>query len=46
MTNLTMPDTKAFIGKVGQEVKIPVRAWAANSVPVNFMYENTVQKQA
>ena len=40
---ITVPDAKPFASKVGQEVKIPVRAWAPGAT-VNFMYENTVQK--
>ena len=40
---ITVPDTKAFQGKIGTEIKLPVRAWATGK-PVNFMYENTVQK--
>jgi hypothetical protein len=43
---ITVPDTKAFLGKVGQEVKLPVRAWVTGNVPVNYMYENPVQKAA
>jgi len=38
MTTITVPDVSAYQGKVGQEVKIPVRAWATG-VPVNFVYE-------
>jgi len=38
MTTITVPDVTAYQGKVGQEVKIPVRAWATG-VPVNFVYE-------
>lgn len=38
---ITVPDLKAFEGKTGQKVNIPVRAWASNAT-VNFMYENTV----
>ena len=39
---ITVPDLKAFEGKTGQKVNIPVRAWASGT-PVNFMYESTVQ---
>jgi len=42
MNTITVPDLKPFQGKVGQEVKLPVRAWAPGAT-VNFMYENTVQ---
>lgn len=42
MNTITVPDLKAFQDKVGKQVNVPVRAWATG-VPVNFMYENTVQ---
>lgn len=41
MNTITVPDLAPFAGKVGQEVKLPVRAWATGQ-PVNYMYENTV----
>jgi len=41
MNTITVPDLAAFAAKVGQEVKLPVRAWATGQ-PVNFMYENPV----
>ena len=41
MNTITVPDLAPFEGRVGQEVKLPVRAWATGT-PVNFMYENTV----
>lgn len=34
---ITVPDHAPYAGKVGEEVAIPVRAWAAGS-PVNFSY--------
>ena len=43
MNTITVPDLKPFEGKVGQEVKLPVRAWAPGAT-VNFMYENPVSK--
>jgi hypothetical protein len=43
MNTITVPDLAPFAGKVGQEVKLPVRAWAPGQT-VNFMYENTVSK--
>jgi hypothetical protein len=43
MNTITVPELGDFVNKVGQSVKVPVRAWASNAV-VNFMYENTVQK--
>lgn len=43
MNTITVPDLAPFAGKVGQEVKLPVRAWAPGAT-VNFMYENTVSK--
>lgn len=42
MNTITVPDLAPFAGKIGQEVKLPVRAWAPGAT-VNFMYENTVQ---
>lgn len=41
MSTITVPDLGPFMGKVGQTVALPVRAWATGT-PVNFMYENTV----
>ena len=35
---LTVPSLDTYQGKVGQEISVPIRAWAAGS-PVNFMYE-------
>ncbi len=35
---LTVPDPKPYEGKTGQEIKLPVRAWAAGAV-VNLSYE-------
>ena len=43
MNTITVPDLAPFAGKVGQEVKLPVRAWAPGAT-VNFMYENTVRQ--
>jgi hypothetical protein len=34
---LTVPDLAPFAGKVGEQISVPVRAWAAGS-PVNFAY--------
>lgn len=45
MNTITVPDLAPYLGKVGQEVKLPVRAWATGT-PVNFMYENPVPKAA
>jgi hypothetical protein len=39
---ITVPDLKAFEGKTGQQINLPVRAWATGT-PVNFMYENPVK---
>ena len=41
MNTITVPDLAAYVNRVGQEVSLPVRAWATGT-PVNFMYENTV----
>lgn len=35
---LTVPDHKPFEGKVGEEVSVPVRAWASGAA-VNLSYE-------
>ncbi len=43
MNTITVPHLAPFAGKVGQEVKLPVRAWAPGAT-VNFMYENTASK--
>ena len=41
VSTITVPDLAEFVGKIGQQIKLPVRAWATGQ-PVNFMYENTV----
>lgn len=38
MSTITVPDLSAWSEKVGQSVKLPVRAWA-KSAAVNFLYE-------
>lgn len=35
---LTVPDLKPFEGKVGEQINVPVRAWAVGA-PVNLSYE-------
>lgn len=35
---LTVPDHKPYEGKVGQEIAVPVRAWAPGAT-VNLSYE-------
>jgi hypothetical protein len=35
---LTVPDTKPFEGRVGEQVTVPVRAWAPGA-QVSFAYE-------
>jgi hypothetical protein len=35
---LTVPDHKAYEGKVGEQVSVPVRAWAPGAT-VNLSYE-------
>jgi len=42
MNTITVPELSIWQGKVGQEISLPVRAWATGT-PVNFMYENTAQ---
>jgi hypothetical protein len=41
MNTITVPDKESFVSLVGQQVKLPVRAWATGQ-PVNYMYENPV----
>lgn len=36
---LTVPDTKPFEGKVGEQISVPVRAWAPGAT-VNLSYED------
>lgn len=36
---LTVPDHKPYEGKVGQEIAVPVRAWAQGAA-VNLSYES------
>jgi len=38
VSTITVPDLASFVGKVGQQIKLPVRAWATGQ-PVNFMFE-------
>ena len=35
---LTVPDLKAYEGQIGQQISVPVRAWAPGAV-VNLSYE-------
>jgi hypothetical protein len=35
---LTVPDPKPYEGKIGQEISVPVRAWAPGAV-VSLSYE-------
>lgn len=35
---LTVPDLAPYEGKVGQQIEVPVRAWAAGA-PVNLSFE-------
>jgi hypothetical protein len=35
---LTVPDPAPFRGRIGEEIKVPVRAWATSAV-VNLSYE-------
>lgn len=45
MNTITVPSLAPYADKVGKEIKLPVRAWAANTT-VNFMYENPVPAAA
>lgn len=38
MNTITVPDVSAFQSKIGQEVNVPVRAWATGAA-VNFVFE-------
>lgn len=38
VNTITVPDHRPYEGKEGQEVKLPVRAWASGG-PVNFVFE-------
>lgn len=38
LNTITVPDLAAWSEKVGQSVRLPVRAWA-KSAAVNFLYE-------
>lgn len=42
MNTITVPGLEPFLSKVGQQITLPVRAWAPGAT-VNFMYENPVQ---
>lgn len=37
LQTLTVPDLSPYTDKVGQRIKVPVRAWASNT-PVNLMF--------
>jgi len=37
--SLTVPDLTPYIGKVGEQISVPVRAWAPGAV-VNLSYES------
>jgi hypothetical protein len=41
MNTITVPEKDKYVSMIGQEVKLPVRAWATGQ-PVNYMYENPV----
>ena len=41
MNTITVPSLEKFSGHIGEQVKLPVRAWAPGAT-VNYMYENTV----
>jgi len=38
VNTITVPDHKAYSGKVGEVITLPVRAWAQGG-PVNFVFE-------
>lgn len=39
MTTITVPDLAAFKEKAGDQISLPVRAWAPAGAQVGFMYE-------
>ena len=39
LSTITVPDLSPFRDKIGQQVDLPVRAWAAGGVAVNYVYE-------
>jgi len=41
MHTITVPKLDEYVSRVGENVSIPVRAWATGQA-VNYMYENTV----
>lgn len=42
---LTVPDLEPYVGKVGQQISVPVRAWAIG-VAVNLAYEGSTESIA
>jgi len=38
VSTITVPDLAGYAEKIGQQIKLPVRAWATGQ-PVNFMFE-------
>ena len=36
---LTVPDHRPYEAKIGQEIAVPVRAWAAGGATVSLAYE-------
>lgn len=38
VNTITVPDHRSYSDKVGQQIKLPVRAWAQGAA-VNFVYE-------
>lgn len=40
MTTITVPSVDDYQDKIGQQINLPVRAWATGQ-PVNFVYEAT-----
>lgn len=39
MDTITVPTLDGYTGKVGDQVNLPVRAWAAGGVAVGFVFE-------
>ena len=39
MSTITVPSVDAYQEKIGQKIKLPVRAWATGQ-PVNFVHES------
>lgn len=39
MSTITVPELAGYVEKIGETINLPVRAWAAGNVAVNYVYE-------